>query len=172
MRIPSHLLQAPLSHLGDEATAAFRRMGFGCLPLWTSSGCALFVHLDLASIKACRSAINDVRLELAVIDNCPLIRLDIRIYDQPGEPLMMDCFLNIQDERCGLAIEALVEQKWLVTHWYDEDLRYVRSSAIRWGQSQREGAKRIIANARKIVSETGSSDFDRAKAKYVVMNPL
>ena len=173
MKLPSHILKAPPEYLDENMIQAFRQIGFGCLPLWTSHGCAIFVHVDSRTIKACRYAVHSVKLELHEVDGCPLIRLDVKVYDRPDEPLHMDCFLNIQDEKHQLsAIEVLTEQEWFIFYWYDENLKYVRSSGIHWTAEQRETAKIIIEKAREIVARTGGGDFDTAKKKFMERNPL
>jgi hypothetical protein len=173
MKLPSHILKAPPEYLDENMIQAFRQIGFGCLPLWTNHGCALFVHMDSRTIKDCRYAVHNVKLELHELDGCPLIRFDIKIYDRIDDPLHMDCFLNIQDNDHALsAILALAEQKMLVFHWYDESLKYVRSNAIPWHQENREMAKKIIDAARDIVVRTGGGDFNAAKAKFMAISPL
>jgi hypothetical protein len=173
-KLPSHILAAPPSYLDENMIAAFKQTGFGCLPVWTSHGCALFVYIDRRTIQACRYAVHSVRLELHEVDGCPLIRLDVKVYDRPGDPLRMDCFLNInrEDKSHLPAIEALTEQEWMVFHWYDENLEYVRSSGIKWGEEQRRAAKEIITKAQEITKRTGGGNFDRAKAKFMRENPL
>ena len=174
MKLPDHILQAPPSYLDVNMVIAFKKMGYGCLPTWTHTGCALFTHVDSRTIKGCRNAVHSIRLELHEVDGCPLIRLDVKVYDRPGDPLHMDCFLNINraDQDHEPAIEALTEQEWMVFHWYDESLKYVRSSGVPWGVEQREAAKVIIEQARAIVARTGGGDFDRAKAKFTAANPI
>jgi hypothetical protein len=128
--------------------------------------------MDSRTIKDCRYAVHSVRLELHEVDGCPLLRLDVAVYDRRQDPLRMDCFLNIQDEHAIHAVEALVEQEWMVFHWYDEQLRYVRSSGIHWPEENRKEATEMIAAAREIIARTGGGDFDRAKAKYMKQNPI
>jgi hypothetical protein len=128
--------------------------------------------MDARTIKACRYAVHSVRLELHEIGGCPLLRLDVKVYDRPGDPLYMDCFLNIREEHAVHAIEALTEQELMVFHWYDENLQYVRSSAIHWPEENRKEAAEMIATAREIIARTGGGDFDRAKAKFMSQNPI
>jgi hypothetical protein len=170
MKLPPHILKAPPEYLDENMIHAFRQLGFGCLPVWTSQGCALFVHVDSRTIRDCRYAVHSVKLELHEVDGCPLIRLDVTIYDRPDDPLRMDCFLNIKDEHQLPAIEALAEQEWLVFHWYDENLKYVRSSGIPWRPEQRQAARKIIEDARAIVNRTGGGDFNQAKEKFIQEN--
>lgn len=174
MKIPSHILKAPPTYLDENMIAAFQQLGYGCLPLWTSNGCALFVHVDSRTIKDCRYAVHKVNLELHEVDGCPLIRLDVKVFDRPGDPLHMDCFLNIsrEDNSHLPAIEALAEQEWLVFHWYDENLKYVRSSGVQWHQEQREAAKKIVNEAKTIITRTGGGNFDQAKEKFMNENPI
>jgi hypothetical protein len=174
MKIPDHILQAPPSYLDESMITAFKKMGYGCIPLWTSVGCALFTHVDSRTIRDCRNAVHSVKLELHEVDGCPLIRLDVKVYDRPSDPLHMDTFLNINrpGKDHNPAIEALAEQEWMIFHWYDEGLKYVRSSGVPWGMNQRETAKKIIAEARAIIGRTGGGDFDLAKVKFTAENPM
>lgn len=172
MRIPKRILQAPPEHLDENMIRAFKQVGFSCLPTWTNHGCALFVHVDKKTIRDCQSALHSVHLELHEIDACPLLRLDIKVYDRPHDPLHMDCFLNIQDKHGVYAIEALREQNWMVFHWYDAKLKYIRSSEIHWPEEQRKEASKMVETARQIVSRTGGGDFDRAKKRFIAENPL
>lgn len=174
MKLPPNIIQAPPDYVDDNLREAFQQIGFGALPLWTNVGCAIFVHVDKKSIRDCRYAVHSVKMELLEIDGCPLIRLDIKVYDRPKDPLHMDCFLNIFHPNQGNlpAIEALTEQEYMVFHWYDENLKYVRSSGIHWPVQLREDAKKIIEEARAIVARTGGGDFDKAKAKFIANNPL
>jgi len=172
MKLPPHILKAPLEYLDENMVQAFRQIGFGCLPIWTNHGCALFVHVDNRTIKNCRYAVHSVRLELHEVDGCPLIRMDVKVYDRPNDPLHMDCFLNIGNADHLSALEALAEQEWLVFHWYDENLKYVRSSGISWGPEQRRAARDILSEARAIAGRTGGGDFNRAKKKFMENNPL
>jgi hypothetical protein len=173
-KIPSHILQASPKILDPNMISAFKLLGYNCIPTWTNVGCALFVHVDSRTIRECRNAVHSVKLELIEVDRCPLIRLDVRVYDRPVNPLHMDCFLNINrhDKKHLPAIEALTWQEWMVFHWYNERLEYVRSSGIHWGEEQWEAAKNIIEEAKAIVTRTGGGDFDLAKAKFMAANPI
>jgi len=172
MKVPPHILKAPPTHLDENMIKVFNQIGFGCLPIWTDKGCAIFVHVDKRSIKDCRYAVHSVALELNEVDGCPLICIDIKVYDDPQNPLHMDCFLNIQDKQQNFSIEALCEQEWLVFHWYDEDLHYVRSSAVSWGSDNRNVVKDIIKQSYEIINLIGGGDFDAAKRKFIAGNPL
>lgn len=172
MKIPKRILVAPPEYLDENMVKAFKTIGYGCIPVWTNHGCALFVHIDSRTIKDCRYAVHSVNLELHVIDNAPLIRFDIKVYDRVDDPLHMDAFLNIQNEDHIPAIEALAEQQWMVFHWYDEDLKYVQSSSIRWQDENRKTAAEIIQKAKNVIVETGGGDFDRAKMEFMNKNPL
>lgn len=171
-KLPPRILKAPPDYLDENMVTAFKALGFGCLPVWTNLGCALFVHVDSKTIKDCRYAVHSVNLKLHEVDGCPLIRLDLKVYDRPRDPLHMDCFLNILNENHLPAIEALTEQEVVPFHWYDERLQYIRSSGIPWRQENREAAARIFEQARQIVERTGGGDFDAAKAKFIAENPL
>ena len=171
-RLPKEILEAPPEYLHDEMIKAFGVIGYGSIPLWTNHGCAMFVHVDRKTIKDCKHAVHDIKLELHEIDSCPLIRFDIKVYDRVDDPLRMDAFLNIQDEGQLAAAEALGEQEWIVFHWYDENLIYVRSSGVRWSKDNQDTAFVIVRNAKRLVEENGGGDFDRAKAKFIRDNPL
>jgi len=172
MKVPPHILKAPPTHLDENMIGVFNQIGFGCLPIWTDRGCSILVHVDRRTIKESRYAVHSIVLELHEIGGCPLIRIDIKVYDNTQNPLHMDCFLNIQDKRQNFSIEALCEQEWLVFHWYDEDLHYVRSSAVSWSLDNRNAAKKIIEQSHQIISLTSGGDFDAAKRRFIADNPL
>ncbi len=163
-----------MDYLDPNMVTAFRKMGYGCLPTWTNTGCALFTHVDSRTIRDCRNAVHSVKLELHEVDGCPLIWLDVKVYDRAVDPLHMDAFLNINrpDRDHEPALEALTEQEWLVFHWYDEKLKYIRSSGIHWPPEQREAARAIIDQAKAIITRTGGGDFDFAKMKFMAANPV
>jgi len=171
MKVPSHILKAPPTHLDENMIKVFNQIGFGCIPIWTDKGCSVFVHVDKRTIKESRYAVHSIVMELNEIDGCPMIRIDIKIYDDPLNPLHMDCFLNILDKQQNYSLEALCEQERLVFHWYDEDLCYVRSSAVSWSSDNRNAAKKIVEQAYQIINLTGG-DFDAAKRKFIAENPL
>lgn len=171
MRIPKEILAASPAYVDDNLRQAFEQVGFGCLPIWTSTGCTLFVQVDERTIRECRNAVHSVRLELHEVDGCPLLRLDVKVYDRPGDPLHMDCFLNVQDTDHQEVVDALAEQEWMVFHWYVPGMKYARSSGIPWPPQQREEAGEIIKKARAIV-DSGGGDFDQAKAKWMTENQL
>ena len=173
-RIPKNILKAPPTYLDENMIAYFKLAGYSGVPVWTNMGCAFFVYMDARTIHRCRYAVHSVKLELHVVDGCPLIWLDVKVYDRKDDPLHFDGFLNItrEDQDHLPAIEALTEQEIMAFHWYDEQLQYVRSTALRWHSEQRESAKEIIKLARAVVAETGGGDFDQAKAKYIRENPF
>lgn len=171
-KIPSEILIAPPDYLPPQMIEAFRQIGYGAIPQWTNMGCSLFIHIDSKTIHDCHNALHSVKLELHEVEGFPLIRLDITVYDRPDDPLRMDCFLDITSEHDMPTIEALTEQEWLVFHWYNEDLKYVRSSAIRWPEQQRKDARIILERAKEIISRNPMASFTKAKAKFIADNPL
>lgn len=171
-KIPSEILIVLPDYLPLQMVEAFQIIGYGAIPQWTNTGCSLFVYMDTETINACRRAEYLLKLELLDVDGFPLIRLDITIYDRPDDPLRMDCFFNITSEYDMPMLEALSEQQWVVFHWYNEDLKYICSTAVRWPEKQRKEAKLILEKAREMISRKPSISFMEAKTKYMMANPL
>jgi len=173
MKIPRELLHAPMDEiLGDDLLGAFKILGYTGIPVWTNTGCAFFCYMDKKTCRQVKSAVHSVKLEYHEIDGCPLIRFDVRVYDQPIDPLHFDAFSNVQDEHHLAALEALAEQEWLIFHWYRPDFKYTGSTGIHWTPEQRFAAAAILQQARDLVCLTDGGNFDRAKARYITENPL
>lgn len=175
MKIPRGILQAPMDELmSGDLLQFFKLHGYGGHPLWTNTGVAFFVYIDKRTIRECKGAIHDVKLELHEIDGCPLIRFDIKIYDRIGDPLHFDAFLNINrpDQNHTPLLEALMVQEWMIFHWYEPNFKYSNSTGIHWPETQRQAAKQIIEQAKEITVRTGGGNFDSAKTQYMALNPL
>jgi hypothetical protein len=158
--------------MSGDLKKSFEMLGYGGRPLWTNTGCAFFCYMDKKTCRQVKGAVHNVKLEYHNIDGCPLIRFDVKVYDQIVDPLHFDAFLNISNPDHIPGIEALTEQEWLVFHWYGPDFKYSGSTAIHWPEDQRQMAKLIIDQAKEIISRTGGGDFDRAKAAFMARNPL
>jgi hypothetical protein len=173
MKIPRELLEAPMDELlGDDLLGAFKKLGYTGIPIWTNTGCAFFCYMDKKTCRQVKSAVHNVKLEYHEIDGCPLLRFDIKIYDQPVQPLHFDVFPNVQNEHHLLAIEALTVQEWLIFHWYGPDFKYTGSTGVHWREEQRVATAAMINQAKELVARTGGGNFDKAKAKFMAENPI
>lgn len=168
MDIPKRVMIGPPFKLTPDMREAFRRIGFGCLPVLANEECALFVHVDRGTIDACRGAAHLVRLDLYDVEGVALVRIYVKVYAIRDEPLEMDCFLNVQEEGSRLCLEALGGQERVAFFWFDERLDYVRASAVGWHEEQRRAAREVYRKA----MELPGGDFDAAKAKFMRNNPI
>lgn len=169
---PEEIVINNIEDMPEQMKEIFRKIGYGYLPEWTDRGCTMFVRHNRSTIETTRGAVYYIRLELYEVAGCPLIRLLTTIFDRPDDPLVMECFLNIQSEHQQPIIYALTEQETITFHWYDEEFKYVRSNIVKWSAKNREDAKEIIKMAQEIIERTGGGDFDTAKEIFVASTPL
>lgn len=169
---PEEIIVDSIENMPEQMKEAFRKIGYGYIPEWTDRGCTMFVRSDRQTIEATRNVPYSIKIELYEVAQCPLIRVLTTVYDRPEDPLIMECFLNIQDEHQQPIIHALTEQETVTFHWYDEQFRYVRSNIVKWSAKNREEVRQMIEMAQKIIDRTGGGDFDAAKKIFIASTPL
>ena len=190
MKIPRELLQAPMNELmSGDLKKYFIKNGYNGIPEWTNTGCAFFCYMDNGTCRDVKGKVHNVKLEYYEINGFPLIRFDIVVYDRLDQPLHFDSFINICDESCVYMLGALMEQEWLIFHWYGEDFRYSGSTGIKWKEENRKWVKEIWEKGKKCVDGIGIDDgidsdginvdkkemdvrFNKVKEKFIRENPL
>lgn len=193
MKIPKELLQASMSELmSGDLKQYFIKNGYNGIPEWTNTGCAFFCYMNNKTCRDVKGKVHNVKLEYYEIEvddyKYPLIRFDVVVYDRLDQPLHFDSFLNIGDESCVYVLGALMEQEWLIFHWYGEDFKYRGSTGIRWKNENREWVGEIWETGKMCINGIGidvnevSKDkdnkkeldvrFNKAKEKFIKNNPL
>lgn len=140
--------------------------GYGCVPVMTIYGCTFYIHLDQDTINECRKRTQQVLLGLADMDGFPLVTVRIKVYDRPSKPLQFDCLLNPYKESDYKRIKAFTEQESVVFYWYNEDMKYVRSSEMLWSEENRSRAVEIVEVLENMMKKASADGFEDAKKKY------
>lgn len=189
MKIPKEILQAPMDDLmSGDLRKTFKKIGYGGIPEWTNTGCTFFCWMDNKTCRDVKGKVHNVKMEYYEIDGYPLIRFDVVVYDNIDNPLEFDSFLNVGNEDHGYMLGALMEQEWIVFHWYGENFKYRGSTGVRWKKENREWVKEIWEKGRECIrvggvggvnSENSMNSekdfnrmFDRAKKKFMRENPI
>jgi len=159
--IPQQLLRPPEAYVDGHVKSIFEMAGFGGLPLWTQSGCTLFVHTHESVIEVSRAGSISVELRFEEVDGVPLIWFDLNFEDQ-AEGSGVYVFLNILDEQSVACLQALPYQRWIVIHWYDQNREYKTSSAVEWSPENQKRVRAVTEKAREVIERTGGGDFDEA----------
>ncbi|NLB19042.1 MAG: hypothetical protein GX825_10045 [Syntrophomonadaceae bacterium] len=162
-KLPEHLLQPPDPYIDGIIRKALAETEFGGLPLWTKSGCTLFVKVDSALIEANSNLLLTALLENEEYEGVPLIWFDVKLESLSQGQSRVVVFLDILDEQVVGCLDALAYQKWIVLHWYNQDQEYVCSSGIPWTREEGLRAQGLTAWGRGVIERTGGGDFEEAK---------
>ena len=182
MKIPKEILQAPMNELMcGYLREYFINNGYGTVPEWTNTGCTFFCYMDNKTCRDVKGKVHNVKLEYYEIDDYPLIRFNIVIYDRLDQPLEFDAFLNIGDESCRYILDALMIQEWIIFHWYGEDFKYKGSTGVHWREENRKCVKDIWRKGKILIDNLKNNEvnnmeyiniFNKIKEKWIKENPL
>lgn len=161
-KLPENLLRPPSAYIDEQIKKVFTSSGFGGVPLWTESGCTIFVNTRASIIEASQGGGISIELQFEEVDGVPLIWLELMIADQSGEQHDVCVFLNILDDQSVLCLQALPYQRWIVIHWYDDNREYSGSYAVEWVPEKQAGVRRVTEQAREVIERTGGGDFEEA----------
>jgi len=159
-KLPPNLLRTPDAYLDGQVKKIFQQSGFGGVPLWTESGCTIFVHTQADIIETTKGADLSVELDFEEVDGIPLIWLELEIAVADNDRHHVSIFLNILDDQAVSCLQALPYQRWIVIHWYDENREYTGSSAVEWSPDNQEKVRRVTQQAREVIERTGGGDFE------------
>jgi len=94
-----------------ELVAALADVEYACLTIGTDAGTGLLLKAPQIEIAAVRGRIPvSLGHELYNHPAAPVIRIALRLYDQPQSPLAMETFINIADEAQRADYAALASQ--------------------------------------------------------------
>lgn len=171
-KLPQNLLRPPDAYVNEQMKKVFAQTGFGGIPLWTESGCTIFVHTLTSIIEASRGGSTTIELQFEEVDGVPLIWLDLQMVDQRGEQQSVNVFLNILDDQSVTCLQALPYQRWIVIHWYDEQREHAGSSAVEWNSESQKKVRMVTGQAREVIERTGGGDFEEAINRVKGHQPL
>jgi hypothetical protein len=171
-KLPENLLRPPGEYLHGQIKKVFMQTGFGAIPLWTESGCTIFVHTRSSIIKNSQGSNLSIDLRFEEVDGVPLIWFDLLLVDQDQEQHNVYVFLNILDDQSVSCLQALPYQRWIVIHWYDENREFHSSSAVEWSPVNQKKVKTVTEQARGVIERTGGGDFEEAMNRVKGNVPL
>jgi hypothetical protein len=140
--------------------------GYGCVPVLTNYGCTFYIHIDAETIRDCRERDCQVQLGLCNIEGFPLVHILIKIYDRSTKPLQFDCLFNVFNESEYKRVLAFKDQEEIVFYWYDENLKYIRSSEVQWTEDNRRRAAEIVEATHNMMEKSCSEGFESARKKF------
>lgn len=159
-REPRH--SGPL--LPPELAAAIKDEPYACLTASTDLGTVFVIKAPGHEIRSVRGRVPILlRHELYDTPTAPVIRMALRIYDQPAAPLAMESFVNIRDPSQREEYAALGEQEQIYLLFYDEQLQHRLNKGIH--HDDRAVVPQILATAEQLAAGIPGDlyDFDAAK---------
>lgn len=159
--------------LPPELAAYLRDTEMTCLMQLTDQGTAFVIKLPGAEIDSLRGAVPILkRHELYRLPSAPVIRTLLYLFDQPNQPLALETFTNIEDERQRAELATLAQQDSFTLLFYNEELAHQLSKVVQ----QPNGAEltEILSVAEEIYRSIPPEayDFDLAKARVMQKHGL
>lgn len=134
---------------------------------------AIIVKAERATCEGLRGPIPiGYRPELGMYPSGAAIRLAIDFYDQPGNPLSLDTFLNVAAADDLRLLRVLAAQPVIVIHLFDEAIEYVISKQITHRETSRSELGTLIEQARQHNTTIAVMDWPTAKAAMMKDRPI
>lgn len=154
--------------LPAELVEALTGVDYACLTIGIATGTALLIKAPRSEIESARGPV-PVQLghELYAHPVAPVIRLALRIYDQPQSPLAMETFINVADAQQRADYASLAEQGEIGLIFLDETLRQRLSKRI--SHSGRDVVPQVLAAAEQLLANIPADMFDFERAKQEVI---
>lgn len=113
-----------------------------------------------------------VRQELFEHPSAPVIRMVVRFYDRPKNPLALETFVNVQDPEQRTDFEVLSDQEDLLFLIYDDDVHHRLTKRVR--NDLRQAVPTILSRADRFLAAISPErvDFDQAKADVMGQTSL
>jgi hypothetical protein len=150
--------------LPPELADALRDESYACLTASTDTGTVFVIKAPSHEIRSVRGNVPILlRHELYDTPTAPVIRLALRIYDQPRQPLAMESFINVREPDQREEYAALAEQEHIYLLFYDELLQHRLNQGIH--NDDRAVVPQILATAEQLAGAIPDNlyDFDLAK---------
>jgi len=150
-----------------------RDQRFGCLTHPTDLGTVFVVKAPAAEIGSVRGRVPiHLRHELYDHPSAPVIRMVMKIYDQPESSLALQMFVNVEDPQQRSEFAALASQARFYLLFYDEALVH-RLNKVVPNQAGEQIAQVLQAADRLHAAIPKEQfDFDRAKAEVMHVTNL
>ena len=156
------------SELPPELVAAIADVDYACLTIGTDAGTALLVKAPTSDIDSARGRI-PIQLNHELYDHpsSPVIRLALRIYDQPATPLAMETFINVADDAQHADYAALADQDEIALFFLDEQLQQRLTKRI--SHSGRDVVPQVLTAAEQLLARIPPEQFNFERAKQAIM---
>lgn len=99
----------------------------------------------------------------------PVVRMLLRLFDNPEEPMEFDIFLNPGSEADRRILERLSKTQYIEIDFYgaDDELPYLGSKRLNWKTEHRVGASTILS-----ITSGKTTQWPAAKERCMRENPL
>ncbi len=153
--------------LPPELAEAMKDELYACVTTSTDSGTVFVIKAPSSEIRSVRGRVPILlRHELYNTPTAPVIRLALRIYDQPRQPLAMESFVNIADAEQRAEYAQLGQQEHIFLLFYDVLLRHRLNKGIR--NDDRVAVPQIVATAAQLAVGIPEDLYDFEAAKRAI----
>lgn len=158
-----------LNELSPEIRGAFEQTGYGCLAAETNVGIVHVCYAPDADIEGFRGKPVVYQWQLIPMPTAPLIRLEMRVLDDPDNPFRFESFLNIGEADQARCLALLAQQEQLNLAFYGDDLHYRFTKVIIHDERQQTQLADLAQRAARFwqMLPPEQRDFDRAKAAFM-----
>lgn len=154
------------SPLAPELADFLRDQSYACLTHATDRGTVFVLKAPRPDIESARGRVPmAVHHELYSHHRAPVIRMLLRFYDQPAQPLAFESFVNVRDPDQLADYRDLAGQDHLRLLFYDERLDHRLSKSLRNRAGSEMGRMLDLAVRLSLGIPADWYDFDRAKAE-------
>ena len=161
-----------INHLPPEIRTVFEHTGYGCLAAETARGVVHVCHASDADIADFVDVPAHARWELIEMPTAPLVRLELLVHDDPGNPYRFESFLNVAAPEQLAILAELAGQEALYMAFFGDDLTYRYTTAVPHTEQQWQQLDGIIERAELYWQGLPDEerDFDQAKAVYMLLS--
>jgi hypothetical protein len=158
----------PPNELPTEIKELFEKIGYGCLALEADIGIVHVCHASDTEIEGFANKPVTSRWQLIKMPTAPLIRLEVKIFDQPENPYRFESFLNVAEQDQEKVLAELANQNRLFLAFYGEDLGYRYTKVIPHDIQNWQKIDEMTIEAINYLSKIppNQQDFDKAKAEF------
>lgn len=154
--------------LPKELADFLKERPFACVTQATDQGTVLVVKAPNREIQSLRGRVPiHVSHELFNHPAAPVIRITVRIFDQPRNPLALETFINVEDSQQRSDYAGLSNQATLDMLFYDEILRHRLTKRV--SNVSKEDINQVLEQADRLFAAIPKERFDFDRAKQAVM---
>lgn len=142
---------------------------YACVTETTDQGTVLVIKAPARDIQSARGRV-PIRVvhELFNHPSAPVIRMTVRIYDQPQHPLALETFINIEDPQQRADYEGLATQDTIYMLFYDENLSRRLSKQV--NNVAKDEIKHVLSQADSLFTAIPKERFDFDRADVLVFS--